>query len=227
MHFNYKNKSTCSFILSITALPLLIMLSACGGGSDKVAKISPDNDTVAVSDAAPAVTITSPSSGLEVGAQNSISLSAIAEDAEDGDISSNVQWQSDIDGNLGTGANISVQLSVGTHTITATIADSKDQSAETAISIQVNNLSGMATISWNPPTRNTDNSDLQDLAGFKIYVGESAEALQSVKTIDDPSAYSTLVEELKPNTTYYFAVTAINSHGIESDYSNIATKDVR
>jgi len=73
------------------------------------------------------VTIDFPTSAtFTVGA--AFTLAGTAIDPEDGNISAAIVWTSSIDGPLGTGASISVNggagLSVGIHTITATITDS-------------------------------------------------------------------------------------------------------
>ncbi|MGX5172747.1 fibronectin type III domain-containing protein [Aliikangiella sp. IMCC44653] len=201
-------------------LPYLITITACGGGSEG----DPETTNQDPVNLAPVVTITSPSNNFDANSQSSIDFSATAVDSEDGDLSGSIVWTSDISGELGSGANISTSLSVGTHNITATVTDSGGLSHSSSISVNVNNLTGMASVSWNPPSTNTDDSPLEDLIGFKIYVGESVETLSPKVTIDDPQTYSHVIDELKPNTTYYFAVTAINSQGIESDYSNIANK---
>lgn len=51
-------------------------------------------------------------------------LTAEALDVEDGDISSNVTWHSNIDGNIGTGKRIAPSLTGGWHQITASVTDS-------------------------------------------------------------------------------------------------------
>jgi hypothetical protein len=70
----------------------------------------------------PVIAITTPANGAtEV---TPVSVSATATDAEDGDISSSIVWSSNVDGVLGTGSSLSFFLSVGAHTITASITDS-------------------------------------------------------------------------------------------------------
>ncbi|MGJ8677699.1 MAG: PQQ-dependent sugar dehydrogenase [Akkermansiaceae bacterium] len=73
----------------------------------------------------PSLTVTSPTNNEIFSlADLPISLSASAIDSDDGDISANIEWSSDIDGALGTGASVSTTLSNGIHTITASIEDS-------------------------------------------------------------------------------------------------------
>ena len=84
---------------------------------------------------------------------------------------------------------------------------------------------GSATLSWTAPTLNTDNSPLTDLAGYKIYYGTEPGHYHAVVRLDNPGITTYVVEYLTPNT-YYFAVTAFNSAGIESRLSGEARKQV-
>jgi hypothetical protein len=77
---------------------------------------------------------------------------------------------------------------------------------------------GVALVSWMPPTANTDNSALTDLAGFKIYYGENPGDYDRTIIIDNPGLTSYLVENLA-SSDWYFVMTAFNISGIESSYS--------
>lgn len=72
----------------------------------------------------PQVTIQSPLSGTLFMLQESVNLTAAANDLEDGIISANVQWSSNLDGLLGSGAVLNTNLTLGTHTLTASVTDS-------------------------------------------------------------------------------------------------------
>lgn len=85
--------------------------------------------------------------------------------------------------------------------------------------------SGNATLSWMPPTLNTDGSPLTDLAGYRIYYGNQPGNYHSSILVDNPGLTIYVVENLRPNT-YYFVMTAINSRGVESDFSNEASRQV-
>ena len=84
---------------------------------------------------------------------------------------------------------------------------------------------GSATLSWTPPTQNTDGSPLADLIGYRIYFGNESGNYQEFIQIDNPGIATYVVEFLAPNT-YYFAVTAMNSSGVESGFSNEASKQI-
>jgi hypothetical protein len=86
----------------------------------------------------PTVTISSPINGSEFQKDESILFSGNATDTEDGDISSNLQWTSDLDGVIGMGASFTNHtLSVGTHAITAFVTDSGNASDSKQIPITI------------------------------------------------------------------------------------------
>ncbi len=90
----------------------------------------------------PEVTLLSPVAGTTVLEGEAVALTGSATDAEDGDLSAQINWTSDIDGALGTGANVSVStLSVGTHLLTAAATDSHGAvaNATTSATVNVNN----------------------------------------------------------------------------------------
>jgi hypothetical protein len=96
---------------------------------------------------APSVSISNPVSGSSFLQGDAITFSATATDAEDGDISANINWESNIDGAIGTGTLISSSiLSVGTHTITASITDSSGLKSSQNITVTVNSVSGLSSV---------------------------------------------------------------------------------
>lgn len=84
---------------------------------------------------------------------------------------------------------------------------------------------GIATLSWMPPTQNTDGSGLTNLAGYRVSFGASATALTSTIQIANPGVSSYMVSNLPPGT-HYFAVRAYTSTGVESRNSNVVSKVV-
>lgn len=87
-----------------------------------------------------------------------------------------------------------------------------------------NNKSGsnkFVTLSWEPPTTNVDGSPVTDLAGYRIYYGLSSRNYSWVIDVGNVTTYK--IENLSPNT-YYFTVTAYDTSGNESDYSNEVSK---
>ena len=86
---------------------------------------------------------------------------------------------------------------------------------------QAGNLS--TTLSWTAPLENEDGSQLMDLAGYKLYWGTSSGVYTNSVTIDNPGITTYVVDNLVPGT-YEFVATAFNASGVESRYSNPATK---
>lgn len=96
--------------------------------------------TPSTSNTPPIVDILNPIDGLNVEQGVAINFTATADDTQDGDVAASLIWNSDIDGDFGTGATVNTSaLSTGTHTITATATDSDTTpltgSASIAVSI--------------------------------------------------------------------------------------------
>lgn len=84
---------------------------------------------------------------------------------------------------------------------------------------------GSATLSWTPPTQNTDGSALTDLTGFKVYWGTTQGSYPNSASVGaNVTAY--VVTNLVPGT-YFFVATAVNSAGAESQFSTSASKAVQ
>jgi hypothetical protein len=84
---------------------------------------------------------------------------------------------------------------------------------------------GSAALSWTAPTHNTDGTPITNLAGYHIYYGVSASAMTSTITVADAAETSYVVGGLAPGT-YYFAVVAYNSAGMDSSKSNVGSKTI-
>jgi hypothetical protein len=81
------------------------------------------------------------------------------------------------------------------------------------------------TLSWAAPTQNDDGSVLTDLAGFRIRYGETSGEYSTVISLTNPGLASYYIEGLVPST-YYFVISAYNSEGTESNYSNEVFKTI-
>jgi len=116
----------------------------------------------------PVVTITSPMNGVSFPSSELIIFVGIATDNEDGDLSSTLEWTSNLDGFIDSGDTIlSSTLSVGAHTIKATAMDSASNTGTDAITIEVTESSSggivlsvtaykdrgsqKADLEWSPP----------------------------------------------------------------------------
>ena len=91
------------------------------------------------------------------------------------------------------------------------------------------------TLSWTPPTRNSDGSTLgacatggasgDCLAGYTLHYGSSSENYTGEITITDPSSTTYVLSDSNfPTGTYYFAISAYN--GIQTSSSMSAEVQV-
>ncbi len=120
------------------------------------------------------------------------------------------------DGDVGFYGNISI-----------TVSDGEDQATLGPFAIEVTAITmGSATLTWTPPTENSDGTALTDLSGYIIYWGTVSGEYSSSVTLENAGLTSYVVENLTSGTTYYFATTAYNAEGIESDFSNEASKSI-
>lgn len=119
---------------------------------------------------------------------------------------------------------------VGTYSgIVITVSDGTNRVSLPSFNIAVNaagSSTGAATLSWTPPTRNTDGSTLTNLAGYRIYYGTSASSLTRTVTVSNAGVSSYVVSDLTA-ATWYFSVRAYTSSGTESLASNTISKVVR
>ena len=116
---------------------------------------------------------------------------------------------------------------VGTYSnIRISVSDGWDTAELPAFAVSVEAVqNGSATLSWTPPTENTDGSTLDNLAGYKIYYGRSKDSLGKVIEIKQPGLTTYVVEDLSP-ATWFFTMTSYNSEGVESSRSEVVSKPV-
>lgn len=128
----------------------------------------------AAANTAPVVDITSPVNGASYASGATVSFSASATDAEDGNLSSSIVWSSSLDGVLGSGASLSTSsLSAGNHIVSARAVDASGLAATDTVAVSIaaapaapssvtatNNRNNSATVRWK------DNSGNE--TGFQI-----------------------------------------------------------
>lgn len=116
---------------------------------------------------------------------------------------------------------------VGTYSnVTIRVSDGRASASLAPFSIAVTQASnGNATLSWVPPTQNTDGSALTNLAGYRIYYGTSATSLTQVIQVANAGMATYVIENLSP-ATYHFALKAYTSNGAESSLSNVVSKPI-
>lgn len=86
---------------------------------------------------APTVTINEPTDGATFASGATINFAGATNDAEDGDLTVNLVWSSNIDEQIGVGGSFSVALSDGPHTIIAEVTDSGGATSSDSIGITV------------------------------------------------------------------------------------------
>jgi Putative Ig domain len=116
---------------------------------------------------------------------------------------------------VGTYSNITIRASDGTATTTF---------GPFAITVTAA-ASGAATLSWTPPTLNSDGSALTNLDGYEIVYGRSSSSLDQTISLTNPSLSTYVVDNLTSGT-WFFAVMSRNSNGTMSPLSNIASKTI-
>jgi hypothetical protein len=85
--------------------------------------------------------------------------------------------------------------------------------------------SGNATLSWQAPTTDTNGAPLTDLAGYRIYYGTSATDLSDTIRLTSVGLQTYVIQNLASGT-WYFAVTAVASTGVESTLSVVVSKTI-
>lgn len=200
------------------ALLATVMLSACQPGESTDSGFidpPPSGNT-------PPTISGSPPSAVTIG--NTYSFAPTATDP-DGDALSfsvaNLPRWADFDLMTGKISGTPTLGDVGEYAdIGISVTDGIDSASLPQFSVTVNQVAlGSVTLSWTPPTMNSDGTALTDLAAYNIYFGTSAGAYTDQIRIDNSGLTTYVIANLAPDT-YYFVATAVNSVGIESQYSN-------
>ncbi len=85
-------------------------------------------------------------------------------------------------------------------------------------------FSTTVTVYWIAPTQNSDQTPLTDLDHYTVYQGADATHLVSVKSI--PAGTLTYTTPGLFSGTYYFAISATNARGVESQLTVAAPAKV-
>ena len=73
------------------------------------------------------------------------------------------------------------------------------------------------SIGWNAPEFDEDGNPLNDLAGYRVYYGNQSRQYTVSRNVGNQTRAT--ISPLDPHAAYYFAVTAYDSSGNESSYS--------
>lgn len=113
--------------------------------------------------------------------------------------------------------------------IAIAVSDGTQSASLPAFTITVNTTAAAAvggvTISWDAPTENADGTPLLDLKGYTLHYGTASNSYSSSIKIDNSGLTTYVVQNLTPGT-YYFAIDAYNSSGLESALSPEASATV-
>jgi len=110
--------------------------------------------------------------------------------------------------------------------IAITVSDGQKSRTLAAFNITVDAIAlGAVTLSWNPPTQNSDGSPLTDLAGYRIYYGRDPNVLGRSVALTNPGLTSYVVENLQSGL-WYFVMTSINAQGVESPRTDLVSKSI-
>jgi hypothetical protein len=202
-----------------------VLLAGCGGGGGGASK-GASNDG---SSGNPAPTITG-TPGATAVINQAYSFQPAANDSNGDRLSftvANLPGWATFNASTGRITGTPTATQVGAYgDITISVSDGTSTARLGPFSINVSEVSGnSATLSWMPPTQNTNGSSLSNLAGYQVRYGRSASDLDQTVRLDNPSINRYVVENLSSGT-WYFAVVAVNAAGATSQLSNTASKTV-
>ncbi|MBN1147602.1 MAG: pilus assembly protein, partial [Anaerolineales bacterium] len=134
----------------------------------------------------PTVTITAPADGSLHNEGEAVTFTGSAVDEEDGDLSDELQWESDVDGPIGSGATFDIStLTPGEHIITAYVFDSESLSGIATITVVINDAPEVTILT--PPDASTFKFD--DLINFSgsatdVEDGDLSASIEWISDID-------------------------------------------
>jgi hypothetical protein len=222
--------------LALAAIACLT-LAACGGGSgssppgESPPPTPPPPSEEPGDNSAPQISGTPPASVLV-----NESYEFVPEAADpDGDILSfsvsNLPAWAQFDDTTGRLSGTPRQPDIGHHAaITISVSDGELDTALAAFSILVEEdendaVAGSTTLKWKAPKRNVDGSKLEDLAGYRVYYGQDPANLFNRVEIPERQITRATMDDLSSGT-WYFAVTAYTTAGLESELSTIVSKKI-
>jgi hypothetical protein len=210
-------------------IAIALLVAACGGGDDNSATSAPQNPGPGPGGGNAPPTIQG-QPGTSIVAGQAYSFRPTANDPNGDSLTftaANLPDWASINQSTGAVSGTPTSTDVGTYSgITITVSDGSATASLTAFAITVTDIStGSATLSWTPPTQNSDGSTLTNLAGYRITYGRSANVLDRSISLTNPSLNSYVVENLSSGT-WFFAVTSLNSEGTASSSSNVASKTI-
>lgn len=174
-----------------------------------------------VVDAVPALEITAPADGTTLDEGTEVTLTAAASDPEDGDLSNSVAWSSSLDGEIGAGASVASILSVGDHTVTASVTDSRGQSTSASVAVTVIDVPDPPVVEIVQP-----DADPEVVEGTVLtFVGTATDEEQNdisasltwASSLDGELGTGPTVSELLSQGTHDVTATVTDSDGLEGE----------
>jgi hypothetical protein len=111
-----------------------------------------------------------------------------------------------------------------TNNILISVTDGTNSSSLPAFSVAVlQSTTGSATLSWVPPSQNTDGTVLMNLVGYRIYYGTSPASLTQTIDVRNAGLTTYFIGDLTP-ATWYFAVKSLTKGNVESALSAVVSK---
>ena len=211
-----------AFLSTIT----LLALSGCGGTGDTL-PMAPPTGGSGGPNAAPTI---SGSPALAVVPGQAYSFTPQASDPNGDPLTFQIEnlpgWAT-FNAQTGRLSGTPTAANVGSYAnVVISVSDGTVRSSLPSFAINVNVVaSGNATLSWAPPTHNTDGSPLTSLSGYRIYFGQAPGVFTNILDVSNAGLTTYVVDNLVAGT-WYFAVTAVDSSGRESSVSNTASKTV-
>lgn len=217
---------------SLVIAVMTLGLQACGGSDDPPTANAGEPTPTPPVNRAPTIS-GSPATSIVVG--QSYSFVPQASDPEGAALTFSIQnrpaWAtfntstgqltgSPVVANVGTTSGVRISVSDGTNTASLTAFNLAVTSGTTPPPV-----TGNATLSWQPPTERTDGSVLSNLAGYRIYYGPAPGNYSTTVNVTNPGLTTYVIENLAGGT-WYFAISAYDSAGMESVRSNPASKTI-
>ena len=224
---SYSSRDWTGCVQTILTCVLFSMLVACSGSSSKSdsapdpapivgstpdpdPKTEPDPDPDPVPGVAPELTFTAGASVIADG--GSVTLNWSATNATSCTAS----------GGWSGSQQTSGTLLVGPLTQNTTFSLTCSGDGGNVIEMLMVSVEGQLALSWTAPTENVDGTPLTDLAGYRIYYGDSSRDYSDMADVADPVATTHSITLI--SGSYYVAMTALDADGNESAYSNEVVK---
>ncbi|MEJ2621071.1 MAG: putative Ig domain-containing protein [Candidatus Thiodiazotropha sp.] len=174
-----------------------------------------------------------PDTSVQVG--NSYVFTPTASDADNDTLTfsiDNLPSWANFNSSNGTLSGTPAEADEGSYSnIVITVFDGTDSASLSPLTLvvdasQTTPTTGSVSLSWVAPSTRTDGSvlELNELSGYRLYMGTSADNLSPVLDLDDYTLTDHVMENLESGT-YYFAITAYDQSGNESDLSNVVAKE--